>query len=59
MKNNTKHEFEMTNLGLLHYFLGLHIWHMIDGIFLSQPKYATYLLVEFHMSDCKPSPIPV
>ena len=31
---------------------------MVDGIFLSQPKYATYLLAQFHMSDCKPSPMP-
>ena len=27
-------------------------------MFLSQPKYATYMLVRFHMSDCKSAPTP-
>ena len=35
LKNNLNHQFEMTDLGLLHYFLGLQILHMVDGIFLS------------------------
>jgi hypothetical protein len=48
----------MTELGLLHYFLGLQVWHMADGIFLSHPKYALDFLARFHMSDCKPSPTP-
>jgi len=42
LKENLKNEFEITNLGLLHYFLGVQIWHMADGIFLPQPKYASY-----------------
>ena len=58
MNNNLKNEFEMTDLGLLHYFLGLHIWYMDDGIFLSQPNYATNLPSCFYMSDFKPSPTP-
>ena len=48
----------MTDLGLLHYFLGLQISHMADGMFLSQPKYAIDLLDRFHMSDCKSAPMP-
>ena len=48
----------MTDLGLLHYFLGLQIWHMADGMFLSELKYATDMLACFHMSDCKSSPTP-
>jgi hypothetical protein len=31
---------------------------MVNGIFLSHPKYATNLLTCFHMSDCNPSPTP-
>jgi hypothetical protein len=58
LKNDLKQCFEMTDLGLLHYFLGLQVWHMADGIFLSQPKYALDFLAQFHMSDCKPSPTP-
>jgi hypothetical protein len=56
LKNNLKNQFEITDLGILHYFMGLWIWHMSDGIFLLQPKYATDLLAWFCMSDCKPSP---
>ena len=48
----------MTDLGLLHYFLGLQIWHMEDGMFLSQLEYATDPLAHFHMSDCKYDPMP-
>ena len=58
LKENLKNEFEMTDLGLLQYFLGLQIWHMDDGIFLSQPKYASDLHACFNMSDCKASPSP-
>ena len=28
-------EFEMKDLGLLHYFLGLEIWQHNDGLFVS------------------------
>ena len=33
-------EFEMKDLGLLHYFLGLEIWQRKGGLFVSQGKYA-------------------
>ena len=57
MKSELQKQFEMTDLGILHYFLGLQIWHMeLDGILLSQLKYAIDLLARFHMSDCKPPP---
>ena len=58
MKSELQKQFEMTDLGILHYFAGLQIWHMEDGIFLSQPKYVADLLACFHMSDCKPGPTP-
>ena len=49
MKSELQKQFEMTDLGILHYFFGFQIWHMEDGILLSQPKYAIDLLVlEFH-----------
>lgn len=43
-KENMKQEFEMTDLGLLHFFLGLEIKQSNAGIFISQQKYARYLL---------------
>ena len=32
-------EFEMKDLGLMHYFLGLEVWKRQKEIFLSQGKY--------------------
>ena len=29
-------EFEMIDLGMMHYFLGMEVWHNVYGIFLSQ-----------------------
>ena len=57
MKNKLKNEFEMTDLGLFHYLLGLHIWDIPDSTLLSPTKYATNLLAWFHMCDCKPYPM--
>ena len=36
--------FEMTHLGLLHFFLGIQVLQLDDDIFISQPKYALELL---------------
>jgi hypothetical protein len=49
---------EMSDLGFLHYFLGLKVLQNNEGIFLSQSKYASDLLRRFHMDDCKPNPSP-
>eukprot|EP00253_Pinus_taeda_P004510 PITA_04510 len=48
----------MTDLGHLHYFLGLQVLQSKEGISLSQFKYAYDLLCHFHMEDCKPTPSP-
>jgi hypothetical protein len=50
--------FLMTNMGLLHFFLGLEISQDASGIKLSQAKYAQDLLERFHMTDCKSAPTP-
>lgn len=39
-KESMMSEFDMTDLGLLHYFLGLQIQQTNEGIFVSQEKYA-------------------
>ena len=46
-------EFEMEDLGLMHYFLGLEVWHKPGEIFLSQRKYVMMILERFGMVDCK------
>jgi hypothetical protein len=43
----------MTNLGLLHYFLGIQDLHMDDGTFISQLKYVINILHKFIMEQCK------
>jgi hypothetical protein len=58
VKTSLKKKFEMTDLGFLHYFLGLQVFQTKEGIFLSQSKYACDLLRRFHMEDCKPTPSP-
>jgi len=44
--------FEMTDLGLMAYFLGLEVKQCSDGIFISQAKYAAEVLKKFAMKDC-------
>ena len=39
-KKKLVEEFEMKNLRLMHYFLGLEVWQSSEGIFLNQGKYA-------------------
>ena len=48
-KEAMKNEFEMTNLGLLKYFLGIELKQMHNGIFISQEKYARQILERFKM----------
>ena len=43
-------EFEMKDLGMMHYFLGLEVWQRTDDSFLSQGKYTVEI---FGMMDCK------
>lgn len=52
-------EFEMTNLGLMKYFLGIEVEKSEQGIFIFQNKYAKDLLKIFRMENCKPVPAPI
>ncbi|KAJ8774045.1 hypothetical protein K2173_009476 [Erythroxylum novogranatense] len=52
-------KFEMTDLGLLHYFLGFEVKQDFDGIFISQRKYAMDLLKKFNMLRCKVKATPM
>jgi hypothetical protein len=58
VKTSVKKKFERTDLGFLHYFLGLQVLQTNEGIFLSQSKYVCDLLHHFHMDDYKPVPSP-
>jgi hypothetical protein len=49
----------MKDLGMMHYFLGLEVWKISDGIFLNQGKYVVEILKRFEMLDCKAMAIPM
>ena len=46
-------EFEMKDLGMMHYFLGMEVWHSSDGVFLGQGKYAIEILKRFGMTTAR------
>lgn len=53
-------EFDMTDLGDLHYFLGIAASRLSSGLFLSQTKkYAPDLLKKAAMLYCKPMSTPL
>ncbi|KAJ9542648.1 hypothetical protein OSB04_029154 [Centaurea solstitialis] len=58
-KSSVMEKFEISDLGLLHYFLGLKVNQCVDGIFISQHKYAVDLLKRFNMLDCNPTSTPM
>jgi hypothetical protein len=52
-------EFAMTDLGNLHFFLGIVVTCSCDGMFLSQWQYVTYLLQRVGMVGCHSSSTPI
>jgi hypothetical protein len=52
-KRGLASEFEMKDIGLMHYFLGMEVWQEDGHIFLGQGKYAANILSRFHMEDCR------
>jgi histone deacetylase 1/2 len=52
-------EFAMTDIGDLHYFLGIVVSHTSSGMFLSQQKYAAEILDRDGMSSSMSSSTPV
>jgi hypothetical protein len=54
-KNAMKTKFEMNDLGLMKYFLGIEVDQSDDGIFICQTNYANEVLKRFRMLNCKPA----
>ncbi|GJU58201.1 retrovirus-related pol polyprotein from transposon TNT 1-94 [Tanacetum coccineum] len=52
-------EFEMTDLGLMKYFLGLEIRQCKSGIFVSQEGYVKDILKKSKMEECNPVATPM
>ena len=59
MKRKLAADFEMKDLGMLLYILGMKVWQDMNGIFLGQGKYAVEILKRFGMMDCKAMATPM
>ncbi|GAA0186911.1 transmembrane signal receptor [Lithospermum erythrorhizon] len=57
-KSAMMNEFEMTDLGELHHFLGINVQKSKEGIFISQEKYTVELLEKFNMKNSNPVSTP-
>ena len=56
VKSQLSYAFEMKDLGDLHYFLGIKVIHIHDGILLTQRHYIRNILLhKFGMTECDPS----
>lgn len=58
-KSQMKATFQMSDLGLLHYYLGLEVNQSADGITLGQSAYAAKILQNAGLAGCNPSWIPM
>ncbi|KAL6287822.1 hypothetical protein ACE6H2_012212 [Prunus campanulata] len=52
-------KYEMSDLGLLHHFLGMGVTQTEGSIFIHQKKYALTLLDRFGLKDCKSVSTPL
>ena len=59
LKDFLSQQFEMKDLGHLSYFLGLEITHSIDGLYITQAKYASKLLSRAGLIDRKTVNTPI
>eukprot|EP00253_Pinus_taeda_P007753 PITA_07753 len=58
-KEDLAREFEMKDLGFMHYFLGMEVWQGDEELFVSKGKYANEILKKFHMERSKPMETPL
>jgi hypothetical protein len=52
-------ELEMTDIGIMSYYLGIEIKLRKDGIFVNQKKFTREILEKFKMEDCTKVNTPV
>jgi histone deacetylase 1/2 len=58
-KKEMKATFKMSDLGLLHYYLGLEVTQTEEGITICQSAYAAKILESVGLTGCKPSDTPM
>nr|GEU64004.1 hypothetical protein [Tanacetum cinerariifolium] len=54
-----KDKFQMSSMGELTFFLGLHVKQKPDGFFISQDKYVAEILRKFGLTDGKSASTPI
>ncbi|KAL0356304.1 UNVERIFIED_CONTAM: Copia protein [Sesamum radiatum] len=57
--NGNGARIEMSDMGLMSYYLGLEVKQRSDGIFISQEAYARETLKKFKMKECNPVTTPI
>ncbi|KAJ4724624.1 Retrovirus-related Pol polyprotein from transposon TNT 1-94 [Melia azedarach] len=58
-KNTMTKEFEMSDIGLMAYYLSIEVKQEEDEIFISQQRYTKEILKKFKMENCKPISTPI
>jgi hypothetical protein len=58
-KKEMKSMFQMSDLGLLHYYLGLEVNQSVSGISIGQKAYAAKILEDAGLAGCNPYCIPM
>jgi len=58
-KRQMTSEFDMSDLGLLSFYLGLEVDQKEDYIAIRQTSYAKKVLAQFGMSDCNSTKVPM
>ncbi|XP_019184766.1 PREDICTED: uncharacterized protein LOC109179729 [Ipomoea nil] len=59
LKQYLAHQFQIKDLGLLKYFLGIEVERSPTGIFLNLRKYSLEILSDTGMLACKPASTPI
>nr|GEU97808.1 retrovirus-related Pol polyprotein from transposon TNT 1-94 [Tanacetum cinerariifolium] len=59
LKKSMTREFEMTDIGLMSYYLGIEVKQRDEGIFICQERYAKEILKRFRMDKCNPVGTPI
>lgn len=59
LKESMMIEFDMSDLGKMHYFLGIEVVQSTNGIFISQEKYVQEVLCIFKIEKCNSASTPV
>jgi hypothetical protein len=54
-----ENEFQMSMMGELTFFLGIHVKQMKQGTFMHQAKYTKDLIKKFNMAELKPVSTPM